>query len=228
MKNRRFTDELRQYVNPIWKAIHEHECINKLGDGTLEIEKYRYFLVQDYLYLEEYGKVLALTAIKAPKAEISENLLSRTVSTLLKEKTFILEEAQAHGVSRKDIGLAIKAPTIQAYTDFMIRTAALGSCSEAMAALLVCNWNFHEIGIKLSHTSCPANAPCINWVKMYTSSILSESVKWYRESLDVLAEGLPQRELLLIKKAFITGSRYEYLLWNAVNTLEMWADCYNI
>ena len=48
----RFADECRQAAEPIWAAIFAHPLLRQLCDGTLPIDTFRYFLVQDWHYLE--------------------------------------------------------------------------------------------------------------------------------------------------------------------------------
>lgn len=41
----------RDDVQKPWKSYIEHEFVQKMGDGSLPIEKYKYYLIQDYLFL---------------------------------------------------------------------------------------------------------------------------------------------------------------------------------
>ena len=36
-----------------------------IGDGTLDLEKFQWFLLQDYLYLFDYARVFAYGVVKA-------------------------------------------------------------------------------------------------------------------------------------------------------------------
>lgn len=38
-------------VRDVWREYTEHEFVKKLGDGTLEPERFRWYLIQDYLFL---------------------------------------------------------------------------------------------------------------------------------------------------------------------------------
>ena len=57
---RRFTERLRQTVDSIWEAQHQHPFVCGIGDGTLDIEKFKVWVRQDYLFLLDYGRLLAL------------------------------------------------------------------------------------------------------------------------------------------------------------------------
>src|SRR6188472_4013266 len=63
-----FSDQLRTASDPIWAAQHEHPFIRGIGDGSLEPEKFRHYIRQDYLFLLEYARLLALGCARAPEA----------------------------------------------------------------------------------------------------------------------------------------------------------------
>lgn len=41
----------RPDVSEVWQDFTHHEFVKKLGDGTLPVERFKYYMVQDYLYL---------------------------------------------------------------------------------------------------------------------------------------------------------------------------------
>lgn len=41
----------REDIKEPWKKYTEHEFVRQMGDGTLPVEKFRYYMVQDYLFL---------------------------------------------------------------------------------------------------------------------------------------------------------------------------------
>ena len=40
-----------------------------MGEGTLDQEKFRFYMIQDYFYLIDYSKLFALGAVKATNLE---------------------------------------------------------------------------------------------------------------------------------------------------------------
>ncbi len=55
-----FTDRLWKRVEPIWNSYLEHPFVKGLGDGTLEQEKFKHWLKQDYVYLIDYARLFAI------------------------------------------------------------------------------------------------------------------------------------------------------------------------
>ena len=59
------SDQFRAQCAPIWDALHEHPFITELAEGSLPPEKFRFFLEQDDLYLEEYARCVAMGAARS-------------------------------------------------------------------------------------------------------------------------------------------------------------------
>lgn len=55
----------RADVKDSWRQFTEHEFVNRMADGTLALEAFKYYLVQDYLYLVQFARANALAAYKA-------------------------------------------------------------------------------------------------------------------------------------------------------------------
>ena len=62
----------------------------------------------------------------------------------------------------------VPAPTTQAYTDFLVRSAALGDLGELAAALLPCMWGYAELGQRLAAGGAPADERYARWIATYS------------------------------------------------------------
>ena len=61
----KFTDYLFEESKEIFDAYLEHPFLKELGEGTLDKNKFREYLIQDYLYLKDYAKVFCQGVIKS-------------------------------------------------------------------------------------------------------------------------------------------------------------------
>lgn len=61
----------RPDVRPVWKRFTEHDFVEGLGSGTLPLERFKDYLVQDYLYLVRITKALILFLITKRPRHIS-------------------------------------------------------------------------------------------------------------------------------------------------------------
>lgn len=143
-----FTAELTDDAEPIWERILDHPMVRELGAGTLEEEPFRYWVRQDYVYLIEYCRLFALGAAKAPSVERMTTFADLLHSTLSTEMDLHRSYAARFEIDEADLENTAPSPTTRAYTDFLLRTATLGTFGDLVAALLPCMW-----GIDLHPTS---------------------------------------------------------------------------
>ena len=215
---------LHTAAEPIWKKTLRHPFVLGVGDGSLPIEKFRFYMCQDYVFLIEYGRVLALAAAKAADFDGMQPFARLLDATLNQEMALHREFAAECGISARHLEATQPAPTTRAYTNHLLRVASLGDVAETVCALLPCQWGYSEIGKFLSERGKPA-APTAygRWIDMYASAEFAESAVWLRRELDRLAPGpeLPGR-LERFHDIFQTSARYEYLFWDMAYRLEDW------
>lgn len=212
-----FSAVLRREADPIWRKIFDHPFLKELQEGTLPLEKFRYYLEQDYLYLEGFARAVALALSKAPTSRDLE-LLSRRLITPI-ERPLHQKLMSRVGLSVEDAEKAAHAPTNLAYINHMMGTAAMGGLGRTAAALLPCPWAYHEIGSLLRPVEHPVYS---HWASPYSEGLLEESVSAWRATLDREAARAGPVEIQAIRQAFLTSSRYEYLFWDMAYGEERW------
>ena len=52
-------------VKPLWESYLVHPFVDGIGKGTLDEEKFKHYMKQDYIYLIEYSRLFAIGASKA-------------------------------------------------------------------------------------------------------------------------------------------------------------------
>jgi thiaminase (transcriptional activator TenA) len=214
----RFTDQLRTAADPIWQAIHDHALVRSIGSGNPDLQQLRFWMRQDYLFLIDYARLFALAAARAPDLETMTSFARLCHETLEGEMTLHRSYAADFGISTAELESETKAPATHAYTDFLLRTAALGDYAELVAALLPCMWGFSEVGARLKEGGVPREPLAARWVEMYGSQDFAQLAAWCRDILDLLAEGLPQPARDRMQAAFITSSRHELAFWDQALT----------
>ena len=217
-----FTTRLRAAAADVWEAQHDHPFIRGIGDGSLDLARFRHWVRQDYRFLIEYARMLATASARAPDLAAMTKLAQLTNETLNVEMSMHRSYAAEFGISEEDLEAEEMSPTCRAYTDFLVRTAATGSFPEVVGALLPCMWGFSEVGQRLAARGRPEDPRYAAWIDMYASAEFAELAEWCRGLLDRIAEGLPENELARIEEAFVTSSRYEYLFWEMAWNEEEW------
>ena len=217
-----FTDRLRERVDSIWEAQHRHPFVVGIGDGTLDLENLKFWVRQDYVFLIEYVRLLAVAVARSPDLETMTKFAELTNTTLQTEMSLHREYAAEFGIQNETLEHAHKAPTTQAYTDFLVRIATTGEFPDLVAALLPCMWGFSDIGRRLARNPRPADPRFAKWIDMYASQAFAELAQWCRDLLDHLASELSASHLRRVEEVFLTSTRYEWLFWEMVWKREEW------
>jgi len=218
----RFTDELYRKAASIWDAQNQHPFVRGIGDGTLSLDRFKFWLRQDYVFLSEYARLLALAAARSPDFETMSRFATLLKETLETEMNLHRAYAAEFKISPEQLEQELPAPITRAYTDFLLRIATMGDFAELAAALLPCMWAFSEIGQRLAAQSAPSEERYAKWIAMYSSREFAELAQWCRDLLDRLATGLPERDLQKLESAFLTSSRYEWQFWEMAWKMEQW------
>ncbi len=58
----KLTEILYEDVKEIWDGYLKHPFVSGIGDGSLSLERFRFYMLQDYLYLYDYARVYALVS----------------------------------------------------------------------------------------------------------------------------------------------------------------------
>ena len=72
------TDKMLEATKELWKSYNEHLFVQGIQNGSLAKDKFKYYIMQDYLYLKEYAKVFAIGVAKAKSLETA-NLFAKLI-----------------------------------------------------------------------------------------------------------------------------------------------------
>ncbi|RNA67693.1 thiaminase II [Alteribacter keqinensis] len=219
-----FSQRLYENVKPIWRANHDHPFVRGIGDGTLDQEKFRFFMVQDYLYLIDYARLFAMGAMKAKDVKTMGEFAELLHSTLNTEMELHRQYAREFGISEEELESANPAPTTLAYTHYMLHVGNNGGLAELVASLLPCMWSYAEIGKALDETPGARDHQYGEWIKMYASEEFQELTNWTINLLNELTEGKPEHELSHLEEIFLTTTRFEYMFWEMSYRKETWPE----
>lgn len=219
----KFSERLHENLQPIWRKNHAHPFVTGMGDGTLDKEAFRFYMVQDYLYLIDYAKLFALGAMKATDLETMGKFATLLDSTLNLEMSLHRQYAERFGISAEELEHAKPSPITLAYTHYMLHVGQNGGLAELVAALLPCAWSYWEIGKELSQIPGASEHEFYgDWINMYSSEEFGEMAQWCIDILDEATAGKPEAELAKLEEIFLNTTRYEYMFWEMAYRQEMW------
>jgi thiaminase/transcriptional activator TenA len=217
----RFSEEAWARTAAMRPAIQGLAFNTELAAGTLAPERFRFYILQDAVYLGEYARVLAIAAAKAPDAATVQVFAGDAVQAIAVEQAFHCRYLAEFGVSPEMAAAAEPAPDCLAYTSFLLATAHQQPFPVLVAALLPCFWIYWDVASAIVRDAAPDN-PYQAWIDTYADPRFGDAVKTVIDIADRAAEASSTDMRHAMLAAFRRSARYEYLFWDGAYHQRGW------
>jgi len=215
-----FTDELYSHVEKIWGSYYEHPFVDELGSGKLNKEKFKHYMIQDYLYLLDYAKVFSLGAIKSEDEETMAKFSSLAEGTLHTEMATHRKYMERLGITKKEVENAKPALANLSYTHYMLAVSYAGGIIEIAVSVLACLWSYECIGRHLYKKYGIKDNFYAEWIESYISEEYHELTIWLLELVNKYGEGINEKKKEKLIDIFVNTSRFEYIFWDMAYNIE--------
>ncbi|MBQ2888370.1 MAG: thiaminase II [Firmicutes bacterium] len=206
---------LRDAAASVWQACLQHPFVTGIGDGTLAADKFRYFMLQDYLYLFDYARVFAMGVVKARDPELMRTFAANVDAILGGEMNIHRAYMKRLGITEEQVFTVKPALDNISYTNYMLSVANTGGPMEIVAAILACSWSYAEIGQALAAIPGAAEHPFYGeWIRGYSSAEYSATNQALIELLDSLTMNATEEQIAYLTEIFVNCSRYELGFWD--------------
>lgn len=214
MKNS-ISHRLHAAAAPVWEACLKHPFVTGIGDGTLPVEKFQYFMLQDYLYLFDYARVFALGVVKSRDPELMRTFAANVDAILGGEMKIHRAYMERLGISEEQVFAVKPALDNLSYTNYMLSIANNGGPMEIVAAILACSWSYAEIGQTLAAIPGAAAHPFYGeWIQGYASEEYHATNQALIQLMDKLACEATEEQADYLTDIFVNCSRYELGFWD--------------
>lgn len=206
---------LHDAASPVWEACLCHPFVTGIGDGTLDMEKFRHFMLQDYLYLFDYARVFALGVVKARDPELMRVFAANVDAILGGEMKIHRAYMKRLDITEEQVFAVKPALANLSYTNYMLSVAQTGGPMEIVASILACSWSYAEIGQALA--AIPGAAEHLfygEWIRGYASEEYAATNQTLIELMDSLAADAGEEQLAYLTDVFVNCSRYELGFWD--------------
>src|SRR5215203_4134098 len=221
MERKGFTNELWRSITSIYNQILAHPFLRGLTDGTLSEERFRFYVLQDAVYLRDYARALSLAGVRSPDVSALVMFNQHSAGAITVERSLHEGFLEDLGVTQNEADQTVASPTTLAYTSYLLKTASLGNYPEVLGAVLPCYWIYWEVGKALLERGSP-NPMYQKWIDTYGGEEFGALVEAVLDLTDRVCEDLNSSQKARVRDAFVITSRYEWMFWNAAWTLEGW------
>ncbi|NOD46318.1 TENA/THI-4 family protein [Ruegeria sp. HKCCD5849] len=192
------TEMLRLGRSDDWQAATTHAFTRELSDGTLPEDKMRWYLQQDYQFVDGFVRLLASAIAHAPTLGDSVPAAQFLAVITGPENTYFLRAMEALGTEPS----TQPAPATRAFQDLMAEALASGRYQNMLAVLVVAEW------VYLSWAS-PENPPkddlpfwFAEWITLHAGEGFESVVEYLRGQLDKVWQTLNTAEQAEVTRLF--------------------------
>jgi thiaminase/transcriptional activator TenA len=193
----------------------------ELAAGVLSEERFRFYMIQDALYLEQYSRALAVCAAKAPNPAAMQRFAAAAEEALVVERALHAGFFEKFGIGPDAAAAAEPSPTCYGYTNFLLSVAHVGSYADLVAAVLPCFWIYWDIGKQIAAAAATDN-PYQAWIDTYSDPAFGEEVEAVIAITDRTAELATEEQRARMLDAFKRSTQYEWMFWDSAYRLETW------
>jgi len=198
----------------IWKKYNEHPFVLGIQDGTLDKDKFRYYMIQDYLYLEDYAKTFAVGVAKA-KSLKTANLFAKYINVMNGELNVHKGYFAKLNITQEEINSTPRSLDNLSYTSYMLRVAYEEGEAEILAAVLACAYSYEIIAKNMvkNNPFSIGDEFYGDWIKEYISDSYAAENAVLLEIMNILTEKYTEKQVQHLVDIFVVCSRYELSFW---------------
>ena len=206
---------------PLYEAIRTMPFNRELSDGTLSLERFRHYIVQDAHYLIVFGQALAMAAAKADRPDLIVQFANAAQGAIEVERGLHHAFFHRFGLAPDIVATTPVSSACHHYACFLLATAFREPLPVVLAALLPCFWIYREVGRHILAEARTEN-PFQDWIDTYGGEDFEVLVDAMIATTDDLASGAAPGTLAAMHGAFTRATQLEWMFWHSAYELEGW------
>ena len=207
-----FFYKLKSSCKKEWSEYTNHKFLSDLVSSKLRDKSFKKYLVQDYIFLQQFLKILALSVYKSKSFE-DINRSVNFIKGIDYEIKLHLSYCKKWNIPLKSLGNIKVEKANSAYTNHVLNVGKNGNNLDIFSCLSPCIIGYGEIGFKLSKIKNWKKSKYSSWIKMYSSKKYQQVAKNNINYLDTLFKNKKNKNLTRLKKNFKKSTTLERNFW---------------
>ncbi len=201
----RATEHLRSLAADDWAAATQHAFTNALADGSLDADKMRGYLQQDYLFIDGFVRLLASAIAHAPSLADSVPAAQFLAVITGPENTYFLRSFEALDTQP----YAEAAKETVAFQNLMEEARLSGRYEVMLAVLVVAEWVYLEWAAPVEGKAADLPFWLGEWITLHAGEGFEGVVSYLRGQLDQVWETLDDVQKATVEEVFTKAVRRE-------------------
>lgn len=199
----------------IWKRYLSHPFLTELATGTLSMDQFIDYTIDDTIYLIAYARVMAIGMYKSETLDemsVFYEVLSFVNNQENSTRAIYLKEA---GLCDEEVQKMKPRKENKAYMDFMLDIANTSEIPEILMAILPCMFSYYYIAKELVN-QYPGVKSTKYWpfVRDYCSDSYYDSCVQWGKFAESKCANLSEEHKEDLKKIFRIASEHEMHFWD--------------
>lgn len=210
------TDILYEHIRNLWEEAVSKPFVTEMARGTLSMNRFRYYMLQDYLYLLDYIDILRDILKYTENSGLKKFLCHIIAETRNETERVHVPNMKKIGISDDEIRNCQKADVIKNYVRYMREQLEESGLKAGLTALLQCSWVYAYIGEKMTERY-PEEIQRSAYKSWFDSYTCKEYIQANQTWMDVLNRETAKRGPEETKKLcdiFQTCASYENQFWD--------------
>ena len=195
-----------------WSEYTEHKFLSDLVSNKLPDKNFKNYLIQDFIFLQQFLKILALSVYKAKSFEEIKRSVN-FIKGIDDEIKLHVNYCKKWKIPIKSLSNVIIEKANSNYTDHVLKVGKNGNNLDIFTSLSPCIIGYGEIGIKLTKIKNWQKSKYCSWIKMYSSDEYQKIAKEHIRYLDILFMKDKNKNLFKLKNNFKKSTILEKNFW---------------
>ncbi len=208
-----FMKEVHKSSKGIWDDCMATPFVQEIKNGTLPMEKFKEYMIQDSIYLKHYARIFGKAIYCAATLKEIQLYYSALAFVTDTEAAVRLNYLKKFDMTDDDIELIAPYKENQNYIDFMVEIAEGSNSCEILMAILPCLMSYCYIFRIIAAEPIARDSPYWDFISDYATDDIDELYsQWYAYADEKCGE-LSTSEKQKLKDIFLKGSLLELDFW---------------
>ena len=204
--------KLKSSCKKEWSEYTNHKFLSDLVHNKLPYKNFKNYLIQDYVFLQQFLKILALSVYKSKSFE-ETNRSVNFIKGIDHEIKLHINYCRKWKIPVKSLNQIKVEKANSSYTDYVLGVGKNGNNLDIFTCLSPCIIGYGEIGFRLSKIKNWKKSKYSSWIKMYSSKEYQKVANDNIRYLDILSQNYKNIKFNKLKERFKRSTILERNFW---------------
>ncbi len=216
MQFKRFVEETEDN----WKKVIEHQFVKEIFKGDLKEDIFKFYLKQDYYYLNQSMRNMAVLISKQQNIKAKQKLIAVLYSEANVEFAELEKLLEFYNIDADHYEKFELSYANISYSNYLLAVSSQNNFAEGLAALIPCYWLYLKIAEKhADKLKTNQNGIYKNWASVFKRK---EFKKLVEDLINLLEAEITEDNFAMLKYHFNNSIKFEYHFFDEVYHKKSW------